>query len=245
MINYDQNNSIAKAEWFDGIKGLDKTIIFSNDGYQWLFYGKDIINETKDIDLLFSIRNVKMCDYGSDEKATEISFPKNGVLPGKATVMMKSDYLYNKGLSSGLLLYFFKDNQLINEKDPNFDMVLDGMDKWCYFDISHNSKYYVSPVSLNKYGSPSTKITKLNSSKKAITIKWSKKSCSGYQIRYSTKNNMKGAKTTSIKNAKTISRKITKLKSGKEYYVQIRTYRMVSGKKYYSAWNSIKSVKSK
>ena len=36
---------------------------------------------------------------------------------------------------------------------------------------------------------------------------------------------------------------VTKLKAKKKYYVRIRTYKVVSGKKYYSKWSSKKSVK--
>ena len=36
-----------------------------------------------------------------------------------------------------------------------------------------------------------------------------------------------------------------KLKSKKKYYVRIRTYRTVSGKKVYSSWSKVKNVKTK
>lgn len=88
---------------------------------------------------------------------------------------------------------------------------------------------------------PSTSISSIKVKNEAITIKWKKKSgITGYQIQYSTNSKFKkGNKSIKIKNAKTISKKITKLKVAKKYYVRIRTYK---GKKY-SKWSKVKSVK--
>lgn len=38
---------------------------------------------------------------------------------------------------------------------------------------------------------------------------------------------------------------IKSLKAKKTYYVRVRTYKNVDGKKYYSAWSSAKSKKTK
>ena len=89
---------------------------------------------------------------------------------------------------------------------------------------------------------PSTTITSVKAQSKAFTVKWKKKSgITGYQIQYSTNSKFKkGNKSIKIKNAKTISKKITKLKAAKKYYVRIRTYK---GKKY-SKWSKVKSIKT-
>ena len=88
---------------------------------------------------------------------------------------------------------------------------------------------------------PTTTITSVKAQSKAFTVKWKKKSnITGYQIQYSTNSKFKkGNKSIKIKNAKTRSKKITKLKSNKKYYVRIRTYK---GKKY-SKWSKVKSAK--
>ena len=84
--------------------------------------------------------------------------------------------------------------------------------------------------------------------KKAFTVKWNKvaKQTSGYEIMYSTtkKFTKKTSKTVTIKKNTTTSKKITKLKTKKTYYVKIRTYKIVKGKKYYSAWSAVKKVKT-
>ena len=38
--------------------------------------------------------------------------------------------------------------------------------------------------------------------------------------------------------------KVSKLKAGKKYYVQVRTYKKVGGKTYYSSWSKAKAVKA-
>ena len=88
---------------------------------------------------------------------------------------------------------------------------------------------------------PSTSISSIKVKNEAITIKWKKKSgITGYQIQYSTNSKFKkGNKSIKIKSAKTVSKKITKLKVAKKYYVRIRTYK---GKKY-SKWSKVKSAK--
>lgn len=97
-----------------------------------------------------------------------------------------------------------------------------------------------------------TSISKVSGAKKAFTVKWKKQSSkmatstiTGYQIRYSTSSKMTSAKTKTVKGYKYTSKKITKLSAKKKYYVQVRTYKTVSGKRYYSSWSSVKSVKTK
>ena len=88
---------------------------------------------------------------------------------------------------------------------------------------------------------PSTSISIIKVQNQAFTVKWKKKTnIAGYQIQYSTNSKFKKEnKSIKIKSAKTVSKKITKLKSNKKYYVRIRTYK---GKKY-SKWSTVKSAK--
>ncbi len=91
-----------------------------------------------------------------------------------------------------------------------------------------------------------TKIVKLIKGKKRFTVKWKKvKGVKGYQIQYSRKKNFKkkGRKSVFVKKAKVTKKTVKKLKSGKRYYVRVRTYKVVNGKKVYSKWSAKKSVK--
>ena len=100
--------------------------------------------------------------------------------------------------------------------------------------------YY--PCNILAASMPTTTITSVKAQSKAFTVKWKKKSnITGYQIQYSTNSKFKkGNKSIKIKSAKTVSKKITKLKVAKKYYVRIRTYK---GKKY-SKWSKVKSIKT-
>ena len=56
---------------------------------------------------------------------------------------------------------------------------------------------------------------------------------------------MASAKTVTISKNTTLSKKITKLKAKKTYYVQVRTYKKVGSKKFYSSWSTKKKVTTK
>ena len=93
-----------------------------------------------------------------------------------------------------------------------------------------------------------TTLKKLTAGKKKLTVKWKKQAAqtTGYEIQYSTNKNFKsGNKTVTVKGAKKASKVIKGLKSKKKYYLRIRTYKTVNGKKYYSSWSKSKSVKVK
>jgi len=87
----------------------------------------------------------------------------------------------------------------------------------------------------------------LKAGKKQLTASWKSVSdISGYEVRYSTSKKFT-KKTTKTVKVKKSSKKTTvkKLKKGKKYYVRIRTYKTVDGKKIYSDWSKVKSVKVK
>ena len=93
----------------------------------------------------------------------------------------------------------------------------------------------------------SAKFKKVKSAKKAISVEWKKVSgVKGYQIQVATdKKFKKNKKTVTIKKQKTTKTTVKKLKAKKKYYVRIRTYKIVNGKKVYSSWSKVKSVKTK
>lgn len=93
----------------------------------------------------------------------------------------------------------------------------------------------------------STTISSLTAVSKGFTVKWKKQSTqtNGYQIQYSTSSKFSSPKTVTVTKNSTISKKITKLTAKKKYYVRIRTYKTVSGKKYYSSWSASKYVTTK
>ena len=93
----------------------------------------------------------------------------------------------------------------------------------------------------------SAKFKKVKSAKNAISVEWKKVSgVKGYQVQVATdKKFKKNKKTVTIKKQKTTKTTVKKLKAKKKYYVRVRTYKIVNGKKVYSSWSKVKSVKTK
>lgn len=83
-----------------------------------------------------------------------------------------------------------------------------------------------------------TKAGRVNVTWKPVDI------CDGYEISYSTDKNFNKAKTVSVKKAKTKNKEI-KLTQKKTFYVHVRSYKKVNGKKYYSAYGKAKKIKVK
>lgn len=86
-----------------------------------------------------------------------------------------------------------------------------------------------------------TSITKIVAKSKGFQVTWKKQATqtTGYQVRYSTSSKFTASKTETVKLAKntTVNKTIAGLSAGKKYYVQVRTYKTVDGKTYYSAWS--------
>lgn len=91
-----------------------------------------------------------------------------------------------------------------------------------------------------------TSIRSLNGGTGKITVKWKKRitQTSGYQIKYSTKSGKWITKTIRIKGTAKTSRTIKHLKRNKKYYVKVRTYKNVNGKRFYSVWSKTKTVRT-
>ena len=82
-----------------------------------------------------------------------------------------------------------------------------------------------------------------NSASKKMKVTWKKNtSVTGYQIQYSLKSSFASPKTVTISKNSQIATTISNLMKGKKYYVRIRSYKTVSGKKYYSAWSAAKAT---
>ena len=93
----------------------------------------------------------------------------------------------------------------------------------------------------------SASIKKVKGAKKAVSVEWKKVSgVKGYQVQVATnKKFKKNKKTVTIKKQKTTKTTVKKLKAKKKYYVRVRTYKIVNGKKVYSSWSKVKTVKTK
>ncbi len=116
--------------------------------------------------------------------------------------------------------------------------------------VKMNGNYSGEGDATFKINPKGTSISGLTTSSKAITVKWkkqatkmSKSRITGYQVQVARNSKFTtGKKTLTVKGYSITSKRITKLTSKKKYYVRIRTYRTVSGVKYYSKWSKVKTI---
>ena len=80
--------------------------------------------------------------------------------------------------------------------------------------------------------------------KKSAKVKWLKVSTAkGYTVEYARKKSFKNAKSVTVKGKKKLSRKIKKLKSGKNYYFRVAHYSTAGGHKYIGVPSAVKKAK--
>lgn len=95
--------------------------------------------------------------------------------------------------------------------------------------------------------SATVKVNKALAKKKALVVYWNKiANVSGYQIQVATdKKFKKNKKTVTVAKQNASKKTVKKLKAKKKYFVRVRAYKIVDGKKVYGKWSKIKSVKTK
>ena len=115
---------------------------------------------------------------------------------------------------------------------------------------SYSNEKVVSLVKPPKTSIKTKKATikKLTATKKrTLKVIWKKVSgARGYEIKLATNRKFtKNKRTVNKKSGLATNKTIKKLISGKKYFVKIRAYTIVKGKKQYSKWSKIKSTKIK
>lgn len=119
--------------------------------------------------------------------------------------------------------------------------------------ITFTGKYSGEEEKTYKIIPEGTEIKKIKSGRNGFNVAWKKPAAyvTGCQIQYSPDKGFKkkNIKKVTIKNRKNISKYIKRQKTGRKYYVRIRTYKNVKvngGKiKVFSKWSSIKAVRIK
>lgn len=89
---------------------------------------------------------------------------------------------------------------------------------------------------------------RIKAKSRGFLVKWKKRSdVDGYQIQYSAnkKFKKKSTKIRTVKKPSLTKLNVKKLKSGKKYYVRVRTYKTMNGTALYSGWSKAKTVKVK
>lgn len=109
-----------------------------------------------------------------------------------------------------------------------------------YYHYGHEGTYNFSLNFQPNICKPSNfKVSTRNTT--SLKLSWSKVGgVSGYQIQQ-----YKSNKWRTIKNTTSNSCTVSSLKAGTTYKFRVRSYKTVNGKKYYSAWSKVQSIKCK
>jgi hypothetical protein len=112
--------------------------------------------------------------------------------------------------------------------------------------ITFNTRYKGTVKKTFTINPKGTSISSLTAKSKGFVVKWKAQTTqmTGYQVQYSTSSKFSSTKTLTAGKTKT-SLTVSSLKASKVYYVRVRTYKTVGGKKYYSAWSTAKKVTTK
>lgn len=107
--------------------------------------------------------------------------------------------------------------------------------------ITFKGKYKGTATKSFKIIPKPTKVSKITAQSKALKVYWQKKTSqtTGYQIECATDSKFTNnvvKKTVSDRTRSSV--RISGLKAKRKYYIRIRTYKTVSGKKYYSGWRT-------
>lgn len=142
---------------------------------------------------------------------------------------------------------YYTSQSTTGKYEANTIVTISPGDYYFKFYYDRDGNYSFNLRSYNETKKPSKiKLTSFKSSKKkSAAVKWKKVSnVSGYEIQYARNSKFKSAKKTSV-SSRSSSKTIKKLKSRYKYYVRVRAYKTVAGKKKYGSWSKAKSVRVK
>ena len=88
-----------------------------------------------------------------------------------------------------------------------------------------------------------TSLKNTEAGKLAVTYGEKNPKATGYVIRFGLKADMSDAKVITVQGAGTLQRVLSGVRKGKTYYVQVRTYKLVNGVRFYSGYCTTKSLR--
>lgn len=170
----------------------------------------------KSISIPSSIKKIGTGAFGHCENLKEIYIPK--------TVKNIGNYAF------GFVYY--------GDYVPVIDFVIMGEKNTAA--QTYANKHSIPFITKNSLKTSISSVSKKSGNK--LVVGWKKNAkVSGYEIQYSTSNKFASSSTKTVYVGKptATSKTISKIKKGKTYYVRIRGYRTISGKKYYSPWGKV------
>ena len=204
--------------------GHNYQIVITPAGYERRGYIEKVCSECGDTETLSEISAItsitlqnEVCTYtGKSIKPKVVIKDETGAVLGKDNYT--TTYSNNKSIGIAKVSITFKGN----------------------YSGTIEQSFTIAPKSVS--------ITSVSALSKGFTVSWKKgKDITGYEIQYSVnrKFTTKTSKKVLVTGKNTLKKQIKKITGNKNYYVRIRTYKTVKGKKIYSNWSSAKSVKTK
>lgn len=228
-----------------------------------LVYGEDyIVTYSDNRDVGIAQANIRFTGaYGGEEKRTYKILPEvvKG-LKAKATASEIKLTWSKTALADGYIIYKYNSKTKKYEEKARTSKLTHTFSK---LKSAKEYTYYIKAYkatedetvlsaefsSVSATTKPSkVKLSSLKSTKKnQMAVTWKSVSATGYEVQYSTSKKFteKTTKKVTVKNAKAKKTTLKKLKSGKKYYVKVRAYKTVDGKKLYGAYSEVKTVKVK
>ena len=168
----------------------------------------------------------------------------------KTIKLSKKTFKYNKKVQKPTLIIKDSKGKVIDESCYTLKYSNKNSKKVGEYTVTVTFKNKYKGTKLLKYRikPQGTTIKKLKPSSKQFKVIWKKNTeqTTGYQIQYATnKKFTKNSNKEFIEDNKKTSRKYKNLKENKKYYVRIRTYKTIKGKKIYSSWSEAKIVNTK
>ena len=229
----DTGYGTAKADIEEGLEGTLVTLTATPaEGYN--FYGWQVVSGgVKVSGDTFTI--------GNNDVTVKAIFGKKPGISGKVTVYnvaqgIKVTWLKVDGATS---YNIYRDD--LDGKGYKFlfrTSALEVTDLEVRYELGRKFRYKV--LATSKYAGDADGFS--GAGKMTVTYEKSEGG-SGYVVRYGLKKDMSDAKVITVKGENTTSRTFSNLQKGKTYYVQVRTYKIEDGIRYYSGYCYTKTVK--
>lgn len=255
-------NSLSKITIPSSVTSIGEDFLWT--GYYWIFDESHVVRAK-----IYAPQNSYAAEYA---KKNGISVSTNSDT-GKDTDIAKDTDIGKDDDTSDTIsivkakISGIKKSYVYNGKKRNPKVTVKLGDKTLKEDIDYNVSYLnnintgkatVEIKGINDYNGTIKKtfeivpkkamILKLKSPKsRTIKVRWKKDSqADGYQIQYAKNSKFTiGKKSVTITKRLTGSKVVSKLTKGRKYYVRIRAYKKIDGKKYYGLWSKTGKVKSK
>ncbi|MDR0817288.1 MAG: Ig-like domain-containing protein [Clostridiales Family XIII bacterium] len=183
-------------------------------------------------------------------KQLSVTYTPSNTTDSKAVTWSSSDALVAKVSATGLVTGVAPGSATITAKcglrDATYSITVNKPDAGTVKKPGSDTVNKPTAGTVSKPAAVSVKSLKKAGAKK-IKVTWAANSkYSGYQVLIAKdKKFKKGKKTITIKSGKTKSTTVKSLKKKTTYYVKIRAYKTVNGKKLFGAYGKVKKIKTK